>query len=593
VLADGGKVLPTERHGALGWGIYATGEHFGTVDLPPNNPAEREISVWLERGGGMTHGTDDNIRIISASCENFRDYAHGKNKDVLGPMFPAPGVAIEWVEIEGPIHTQWPPTSHVALFGELPVKLWTKELGIPKPVQQKWPNGNPGAFPKDIYGERGEKRPAVYVESLQPQQDAENLLRTFLRRAFRRPVTDSDVATYATVVSGKLKDGVAFQDAMRSAYRLALTSPSFMLLEEPNGMLSDHALAQRLSYFLWSSMPDDALFAAADRGELSTPAGLRAQTERMLNDPKSKRFIEDFTGQWLGLREINSTQPDSKLYPEFMPWLQEAMLLETHAYFSELLKQDLSITHFVNSDFAMLNEPLARFYGIDGVRGWDIRRVELPAESVRRSGFLTQGSVLKVTANGTTTSPVKRGAFVMEKILGITTPPPPADAGAIEPDVRGATTVREQLEKHRHNTSCASCHQKMDGYGFALESFDVAGEWRENYRAVGGKGSDKERKRMHGRLIDYHFGLPVDCSGTMPDGKPFKNVAELRNLLVQNPGQLASAMATHLLIYGTGAELSFADRPALDQILTRAKPAKYGLRSLLHEVIQSELFRTK
>jgi len=588
---DGTQVVPTERHGALGLGIFSKGEHYGTVDLPPNKPAEREISAWLERGGGMTHGTDDNIRVIPASCENFRDYAHGKNKDVLGPMSPAPGVALEWIELEGPIHEQWPPASHKTLFGDLAVKEWTKTSVVPKPVQQVWPRGHVGGYPKDIYGERGEKRQAVYVESLEPQKDAERLLKPFLRRAFRRPLVQAELATYTEIVKGKLNEGAPFQDAMIAAYRMALASPNFLLLEEPTGTLNDHALAQRLSYFLWSSMPDAELFAAADRGELLKPAVLRAQTERMLQNPKGKRFVENFTGQWLHLRDINSTQPDSKLYPEFMPYLQEAMILETHAYFSELLKNDLGVTHLVRSDFAMLNEPLARHYGIEGVKGWEMRRVALAPDNVRRGGFLTQGSVLKITANGTTTSPVKRGAFVMEKIMGIVPTPPPPEAGSIEPDVRGATTVRQQLEKHRSNATCAGCHQKMDGYGFALESFDVAGEWRDRYRAVGGKGAD--RKKVNGRHIEYHFELPVDCTGTMPDGRAFKNVAELRDLLAASPQTLARAFTAQLLTYAAGAEVSFSDRAGIDAILKKSQASHYGLRTLIHEVIQSELFRTK
>ncbi|MFT6595167.1 MAG: hypothetical protein ACJAT3_001139, partial [Akkermansiaceae bacterium] len=182
---DGSKVVPTDRHGALGWGVFSKGEHYGTVDLPPNKPAEREITAWIERGGGMMHGTDDHLRIIAASCENFRDYAHGKNKDVLGPMSPAPGVAVEWVEIEGPLYESWPPPNHRALFDDLATKEWTEDSGVPKPRQQTWARGNPESFPKDIYGHRGEKRPVVYVESKQPKIDAERLLRKFLRRALR------------------------------------------------------------------------------------------------------------------------------------------------------------------------------------------------------------------------------------------------------------------------------------------------------------------------------------------------------------------------------------------------------------------------
>jgi len=589
---DGNQVVPTDRHGALGWGVHSTGEHYGTVDLPPNKAEEREVTAWLTRGGGMTHGTDDNLRIIAASCENFRDYAHGKNKDVLGPMSPAPGVAVEWIEIEGPINEQWPPASHVALFGDLPVKLWTKECGVPKPTQQKWPNGNVGGFPKDIYGERGDKRPIVYVESKEPQKDAERLLRTFLPRAFRRPVTEAEVSFYTSQVKQRIDEGVAFQDAMIATYRGILTSPEFLLLRETAGKLDDFAVASRLSYFLWSSTPDAELSALAAKKELTKPSVLRAQTERMMNDPKFARFVDDFVGQWLNLREIAATNPDKKLYPEFMPWLQEAMLNESRAFFAELLKKDLGVTNLVQSDFAMINEPLARLYGIDGVHGWDIQHVSLPP-GCKRGGFLTQAAVLKTTANGTTTSPVKRGAFVMDKILGIVPTPPPPDAGAIEPDVRGATTVREQLDKHRRNATCAGCHQKMDGYGFALESFDVVGEWRDKYRAIGAAGADKDRKKVNGHGVEYHAGLPVDCSGTMPDGRAFKDVDELRSLLAAEPERLARAFVGHVITYATGAEVSFADRAVVDEILKKTQAKNYGLRSIVQEVIQSELFRTK
>ena len=603
---DGEKVVPTDRHGALGWGVFAKGEHYGTVDLPPNKPAEREVTAWLTRGGGMMHGTDDFLRLIAASCENFRDYARGKNKDVFGPMSFAPGVAVEWVEIEGPLYDMWPPASHRALFGDLPVKNWTEESGVPTPQQQVWPRGNPHSMPKDIYGERGQNRPVVYVESKSPAKDAERLLREFLPRALRRPATDDEIAEYVALVAKKLNDGDAFQDAMRSAYRMILTSPEFLLIDEcgrvaprlnaesrsDSATLNDHALATRLSYFLWSTLPDPELARLATAGKLHEPQTLRAQTERLLNDKRAVRFIESFTGQWLALRELDATLPDRKLYPEYMPWLSEAMKMESRAFFAELLRHDLSVANFVQSDFAMLNEPLARLYKIENVRGWDIRRVKLPADTVR-GGFLTQAAVLKTTANGTTTSPVKRGAFVMEKLLGIVPIPPPPDIGSIEPDVRGATTVREQLEKHCHNVSCAGCHAKMDPYGFALESFDVVGEYRDSYRTVGGKGNHEERKKVNGHPIDYHFELPVDCTGQLPDGRAFRDVNELRAFLAADPQRLAEAFSKQLLTYATGAEFSFADRGIIKNILEETKESNYGLRSLIHAVTQSPAFLSK
>lgn len=610
---DGKQVVPTERHGAVSFDIFSSGEHFGTVDLPPNEPQERELTVWLERGFAKQLPQDTGVSINPASVQHIRDFYNRKNPPpgVNGPFVPVPGVALQWIEIEGPFFDQWPPASHVAMFGDLPVKEWKSDSGVPMPTQQQWPKGDAHANPKDIYGERGQKRIPVYVAANDPAKDADRLLRTFLRRAFRRPVSDREVAGYVARVTQGIANGEAFEDAMLKTYRAALASANFLLLREPVGKLDDYALASRLSYFLWSSMPDDELFDPADRGELSKPDVLRAQTERMLKDPKSKRFVEDFTGQWLNLRDIDATQPDKKLYPESMPWTTESMVMETHAYFTELLDKDLGAVNIVKSDFAMLNEPLAELYGMKGVRGWDIRRVPLPADS-HRGGFLTQGSVLKVTAAGTTTSPVKRGVFVLEKLLGIVPKPPPPDAGAIEPNVRGATTIREQLDKHRRNATCAGCHAKMDPYGFALESFDVIGGWRDRYRAVDddpiippatqpatqpasqpNAETYPNRPIVNGKPVKYHPALPVDCTGMLPDGRTFKDVDELRDLLAADPERLARAFAEQLITYATGAEVSFADRAEVDDILQRTKPNGYGLRSILHEVVQSELFRTK
>jgi hypothetical protein len=588
---DGKQVVPTDKHGALGWGVYQKGEHHGTVDLPPNKAAVREVTAWLERGGGMDHPNDDFIRIIGSSLQNVRDYA-GKNKEMVGPPWAVPGIAVEWVEIEGPLHEVWPPASHKALFGELPVKVWTPETGTPKPVQQVWPKGNPRSEPKDIYGDKGQKRPVVYVETKDALGDAEKLLRIFLRKAFRRPATAEEVAEYMGKVKAKLEGGAAFEDAMRVAYREVLTAPEFLFLRESAGRLTEHELAARLSYFLWSSMPDDELNALADAGRLSQPEVLRAQTERMLKNKRAARFVENFLGQWLNLREIAATQPDKKLYPEFMPWLQEAMLMEARTFFGEMLKGDLGITNLVQADFAYMNEPLARVYGIDGVRGWDLQRVALPKGSAR-GGFLTMAAVLKTTANGTTTSPVKRGAFVMDKILGIVPPPPPPGAGSVEPDTRGTTTIREQLAKHKTSATCAGCHMKMDGYGFALESFDVIGGWRDKYRATGGAGPEAERAVLHGKRQEYHPGPAVDCTGQMPDGRAFKEVNELRGLLAADPARLAYAFTSQLVTYATGADISFADRSSVEAMVRKAAAKNYGLHSLILEVVQSELFRQR
>jgi len=410
----------------------------------------------------------------------------------------------------------------------------------------------------------------------------------FLRRALRRPVTAAGVATYAEIFSARLKAGDHFQDALKAAYRAALVSPDFLLIRGD----TPSSPASKLSYFPWAGPPDEALLALADKGQLAKPSVLRAQAERLLNDPKSARYIESFTGQGLTLRDIDATVPDKELYPEYMLVLQQSMLDETRAYFAELLKDDFGVTHFVKSDFDMLNEPLARHYGIEGVGGYHFRRVALPKDSWR-GGFLTQGSVLKVSANGTTISPVVRGPFVMERILGIHPTPPPADAGTIEPDMRGATTIREQLEKHKRKATCASCRVKMDPYGFALESFDVVGGWRDKYRVRGAANApigSPGRPFVHGNGIAYHFNKPVDCTGQLPDGRPFADIAGLRAMLAADEETLARAFLNHLITYATGAPVSFADRAEVEKILRRAKSKNYGVRTLLVETVTSPLF---
>ena len=279
---------------------------------------------------------------------------------------------------------------------------------------------------------------------------------------------------YLGLTKTALEAGRPFVDALRVGLVAILCSPEFLLREEPSAaeaggeppMISDEAFASRLSYFLWSSMPDDELLALAAEGRLSGSDVVRGQVERLLRDPKSQRFVENFTGQWLALRNIDFTEPDAKLYPEFDEMLRHAIVVETVRFFREVLDHDRPLLEFVDSDWTFLNERLAKHYGIDGVAGQNLRRVPLPPGSVR-GGVLTQASVLKVTANGTSTSPVVRGAWVLENILGQPSPPPPPNIAAIEPDIRGAGTVREQLAKHRDVESCALCDSRIDPPGFA------------------------------------------------------------------------------------------------------------------------------
>jgi hypothetical protein len=329
----------------------------------------------------------------------------------------------------------------------------------------------------------------------------------------------------------------------------------------------------------------------AAEGKLREQGMLDSQIKRLLTDSKSQRFIEDFLGQWLKLRSIAANDPDKKLYPEFSGYLQGSMVSETRAYFRELIERNLNARHLVQSDFAMLNEKLAVHYGIPGVIGSEIRRVKL-SDGCVRGGFLTQAAILKVTANGTTTSPVVRGAFVMARLLGRPPEPPPPNVPAVEPDVQGATTIREQLDKHRADATCASCHSKIDPPGFALEAFDVIGGFRDRYRSIG-TGDSAPRGNIDPSIgIYFKLGPKVDASGQLPDDRAFSGIGDFKTLIAADEHALLHNLVKQFLIYATGRYIAFSDRAALDDIVTRAEKRGGGIRTLIHEIIQSDLFQT-
>jgi mono/diheme cytochrome c family protein len=472
--------------------------------------------------------------------------------------YTGPGLVVQWVDVNGPLLDAWPPESHRRLFGNL-----AQEPVAGRPNRRE-------------------------VVSQQPLVDAERILRDFTRRAFRRPVTDEDIQPFLARAKTKLDQNASFEQAVRVGLKAVLVSQPFLFLREQPGKLDDFALASRLSYFLWSSMPDEKLLTLAEQGTLSRPDVLHEQVERMLQDSKAAAFTENFAGQWLGLRAIHDTMPDPMLYPEFDDILKVSMVKETLLFFDEVLKNDLSLTNFVDSHFAMLNSRLARHYGIPGVEGLEFRKVALPPES-HRGGVLTMASVLKVTANGTTTSPILRGAWVLDRILGTPPPKPPVDVEAVEPDIRGATTIRKQLAKHRENDQCASCHAKIDPPGFALESFDVIGGWREHYRSVG----EGQPAIVNGRKMRYLNGPKVDASDVLPDGRRFQNIDEFKQLLLADKDQLARALTEKLLSYATGAGPTTADRAEIEAIVRNISGKNYGFRSLIHEIVQSKLFQSK
>ncbi len=530
----------------------------GSFDAQPD-AAIVEIDTYLLPGESIR---PDAARLFRSRPQNWRN--------PLATKEGAPGVVFRWMEVEGPIVDEWPNRGQKLLFGDLPYTL--SKSGIPE------------FQPQD------------------PQADSARLLRRFLNRAYRRPVSEADVTRFTALAAKAMSSGYSFTDAMISTYSAILCSPAFVTLEESPGPLDSPAIAARLSYFLRNSEPDDRLRQLAASNQLRNPALLRRETDRLLNAPDAQRFVSSFLDYWLDLRKLDLTSPDERLYNDYYldEHLVESSGDETRAFFSDLLARNLPARNVVHSDFVMVNERLAALYGIPGVQGAALRRVPLPPGNPR-GGLMTQASVLKITANGTTTSPVLRGVWIAERILGLHIPPPPAAVPAVEPDTRGAATIRELLAKHRSDSTCNSCHAKIDPAGFALESFDVAGGFREKYRALPEyvpqewtTTPDWSKGIGHnGLAFQFEHKLPVDPSGTLPDGRGFRDIRELKQLFLKDERQIARNLASQLIAYATGVPPRFGDRPALEAILDAAQKDNYGVRSLVHAIVQSEIFLSK
>ena len=445
--------------------------------------------------------------------------------------------------------------------------------------------------------------------TVQPvQADAAKLARkqlaAFMARAFRRPVSDEEVDVYFALVDERLEKGECFETAMNAAHRAILCSPDFLFLVHDKPVLDDHQLAARLSYFLWRTSPDSALREVAAKGELSKPEVLRRETQRLIASPRFEAFVADFLDHWLNLREIDATTPDRDLYPEYFSiyhsrvqdgLLHDSLGKETRVFFRDAVQRNLGVETLVRTRYAFLNERLAEHYDLPPVKGVALRRVNLPADSVR-GGLLTQASVLKVTANGANTSPVIRGVWLLERILGTPAPPPPPDAGSIEPDTRGATTIREQLAKHKSDASCAGCHQKIDPPGFALEAFDPIGRFREFYRTTETGEKLNDLRTFYGSgygHVKYLKGSVVDASSTLPDATTVSDIRQFKDVLARKPELIARNLVAQLVAFATGKPVEPGDLLAVEQIVTQTKDERYAVRSLIHATIQSELFRNK
>jgi hypothetical protein len=430
----------------------------------------------------------------------------------------------------------------------------------------------------DLEVQFAEREQFARVVSKNPKADIKRLMNVFAQRAFRRPVSEQQIDGYVKLAMDVQSQKLGLKAALRTGYRALLCSPRFLYLTEEPGRLDDHAIAARLSYFLTGSTPDASLTKLANAGRLREPAVIKGEADRLLDSKNGRLFIDDFSAEWLDLDQINFTEPDRRIYRDFDSIVQSSMLDETRTYLQTMLTENLDVGHLINSNFTYLNSRLARYYGIDGVDGGDLRRVSLAPEH-HRGGVLTQGAILKVTANGSTTSPVVRGVWVSERLLGVPIPPPPGNVPAIEPDIRGAKTIREQLAKHRSQQSCAVCHVKIDPPGFALENFDPAGKWRNRYFQQG------QKNQKNAPLIDASY--------SMPDGREFTAITDFQTLITTNQHPLATCLAEKLLTYGTGASISFSDREAIEQIVDACASDNYGIRSIVHSVVTSPIFLSK
>lgn len=448
-------------------------------------------------------------------------------------------------------------------YGKLP-QIHIHEVQITGPLYESWPTASQRA----VLGDDWEtSQPSGMLSEAQMRR---NLMR-LATQAYRRPVSSDEVERLMQVISARRQAGRTPLEAYADGLKAMLCSPAFLYLEEPEaGRLSNHAIASRLSYFLWSSLPDQELLDLAASGQIGQPAILSAQVDRLLRDPRSAAFIDGFLDSWLTLRDLGSMPPDREKFGQFYRFdLQRVMRQETQLFLRHVVDENLSIVNFLESDFAYVNKPLARLYGLTPPSGSQFQRVSLSDR--RRGGLLGQASVLTVTANGIDTSPVVRGVWLLENILGTPPSPPPPDVEPLDPDIRGVTSIREQLQKHRSVASCYDCHRKIDPLGFALENFDAIGQWRETYKGAG----------------------KIDSTGELPSGETFGDLESFKQILVQRKRQFAAALTTKLLAYSTGRSPAPSDRPHVERIVKELENREDRMRDLIELVVQSEAFRSK
>jgi hypothetical protein len=407
---------------------------------------------------------------------------------------------------------------------------------------------------------------------------ARQILSTLARRAYRQPVSDAGLQTLLNFYRSGKNDG-GFEGGVELALQRILASPKFLFRVERDPVaavpgksyrIGDFELASRLSFFLWSTIPDDELLHVASEGKLKNPDLFERQVRRMLADPKSQALVSNFAGQWLQLRNLRNVQPNSDLFPDFDDNLRQSFRRETELLFESVVQEDRGVLDLLTADYTFVNERLARHYGIPDIYGSRFRRVAVTEDA--RRGLLGQGSILALTSHAERTSPVVRGKWILENILGTPVPPPPPDVPALKGNQEGQRprTMREQMAEHRANPACANCHKAMDSIGFAMENFDAVGAWRTR-----------------------DSGLPIDATGNLADGTKVDGVVTLRNALVSRPELFAGTLTEKLLIYALGRGLDYRDMPAVRAILRAASRDNYRFSDLILGIVQSTPFQMR
>ena len=522
--------------------VVAPEDQPATLEFTFHVPAgHHDIRLTCEAPGPSNlprHGRYDAGRFFTTIAESAtgRQPWQWKLSDEDGvPLRPF--LIVDFVETEGPLQSAWP-----------------------SPQQQK-----------------------LFANGTQDVTQAREIVARFAGRAFRRPARADEIERLVKLVESELKSGEKFEGAVKSALVATLCAKDFLYLvegspEHANTRLNDWELASRLSYFLWSTMPDERLLDLARTNGLHEPAVLRGEVARMLRDPKAERFASGFPRQWLQLKHVGMFPPDKKLYPDYDAHLEKSMIAEGTEFFREVLEKNLSVREFLDSDWTVLNARLAEHYGIAGVKGDEFQRVALRAED-HRGGLLTQAGVLSLTSDGQRHRPVHRGKWVLESIFNKPPPPPPANVKPIEPTPAGQpkATLRMKLEAHKSDANCAACHRKIDPLGVAFDNYDAIGRWRTEEVVRDGDGTNPK----------------VDASGVLPDGRKFSDGSELRHLLVADTDKFAAALVEKLATYALRRAMTIDDRRALAALATQSKAADYRLRDIVEALVVSDLFQQR